>query len=187
MNSQSFIDELFDQWLKINSKYDNEKSIIDGYNRFKNDLIWSIKSSKPTCFNQPNIDFQLKSLKHFNEKGERPYIWDNDLGIWFNDRIKNQSLSGKLHKLWNRNFNPINEYKEWCTLYNCEPKLNTTSNKMSNLENRLAIWANKMKELNGSNILNDEKHKQIDDTLGSWFNWNFVIDTGSTNKKRREI
>ena len=189
MNSQSFIDELFQQWLKTNSKYANEKFIINGYNKFKNELISNIKNTKPTCFNQPNIDFQLKSLEFFERKGERPYIWDGDLGLWFTEKIKTNELVGKLYKLWNKNFNVLNEYKEWCSLYNCEPKLIKFNNKtnMANLEYRLAVWGNQIKELNSSHSLNDEKRKQIDDTLGSWFDWNHTIDTGSSNKKRREM
>lgn len=197
MNVQPFIDSLFDQWLLTHPHYNKDSSIIKGFGNFKRDLLQAMRDSTPSRFNEPNISNQLKVLEWITIKGERPYVWDGELGTWFNEKLKANTISGKLSQAWNQSFNPMNEYKEWYTLYNREPKLTKIvdpSNKLgikgggnlSKLEHRLATWANQVKQLNLSNSLTDEKHKQIDDTLGSWFDWNCIIDTIGSNKKRRQ-
>ncbi len=199
MNVQTAIDELFRQWLITNQNYAKDASIIKGYEKFQRELVPKIRQIYPTCFNDPNIQNQLKALEWINMKGERPYIWDGELGIWFSDKLKINTIAGKLYSSWNHSFNPINEYKEWCTLYQREPKLTKIidpQNKLgvkgggnlSRLEHRLATWAHQIKQLNMSGSLTDQKHQEIDDILGQLFDWTCIIDTtGSTfNKKRRQ-
>ena len=176
MDLQSTIDKFFDEWLVENSRFDNDIQMIDGYNKFRKELIYTLKTLKPSRFDEPNIKFQIDSLQWFTKKGQRPYVWNGELGLQFSQNIEKNKLPKKFHKLWNRNFNLINEYKEWCMIYNCEPKLRPLGKKdnLHHLEYRLANWADQIKKLNASNSLSPNKYKEINDEMSMWFDWNKI-------------
>ena len=198
---QEIINKLFQDWLDTKNIYNNDLMILKGYKKFLAEMNKQFRTIKPIQLKTPEISKQFKIIKWIKNKSERPYSWDGELGLWFNDRLQTNNLPRGIIELWHTKFNFLNEYKEWVLKNGIEPTLkdfNDPNNclgikgggELSKLEGKLARWANQIKEANISGQLTEGKYREIDERLGTMFNWSCIIDTIKNKKdnfKKRKL